>query len=178
VAGCSLTAHRLYADARSLEVESRPLSNLQGELTPMLLKPSNKISECLVRVADLRQRASEAKDSASKAHLHDLALQWLAVLDSYKFMEGADRFLKDVRARQSAPEKLAQKENGNWPADKRVEIGPAVNDASLADLLGVLVRAAIEHADGKARAAFYLADPAGASSYVTSSECRRLMPCA
>ena len=144
----------------------------------MLLKPSNKISECLVRVADLRQRASEAKDSASKAHLHDLALQWLAVLDSYKFMEGADRFLKDVRARQSAPEKLAQKENGNWPANGRVGVGPAVNDASLADLLGVLVRAAIEHADGKARAAFYLADPAGASSYVTSSECRRLMPCA
>ena len=127
----------------------------------MLLKPSNKISECLVRVADLRQRASEANDPASKAHLHDLALQWLAVLDSYKFVEGADRFLKDLRARQSAPEKLAQKENGNWPADKRVEIGPAVNDASLADLLGVLVRAAIEHADGKARAAFYLADPAG-----------------
>jgi two-component system CheB/CheR fusion protein len=34
-----------------------------------------------------------------------------------------------------------------------------VNGASLADLLDVLARMAIEHTDGKARAAFYLADP-------------------
>jgi hypothetical protein len=41
-----------------------------------------------------------------------------------------------------------------------IEAFPARNGASLAGQLEVLVRTAIEHADGKARAAFYLADAA------------------
>jgi hypothetical protein len=131
----------------------------------MLMAPknSNKINECLARLADLRQRADAETDLLSKTELRDLELQWLAVLESYKLVEEAVQFLKGVRAPRSAPEQmLPQIAGGIRSTSSRVEIPPAANGASLPDLLGVLVRAAIEHADGKARAAFYLADAAGA----------------
>lgn len=77
-------------------------------------------------------------------------------------VEQSDRFLKDLCARRSAPkETRAQSAGTIWPTSRRVEASPAANGASLADLLEVLVCTAIEHAGGNARAAFYVADPAG-----------------
>ena len=88
-------------------------------------------------------------------------MQWLAVLESYAFVADGTRFLSETRARRSAlQQKVAQagKEIGLSRTD--TELLPAVNGASLGDLLEVLVWAAVEHADSKARAAFYLSDAA------------------
>jgi hypothetical protein len=128
----------------------------------MPLDTSVKISKCLAHIAKLRERARADADPASKAELRDLELQWMAVVDGYQMVEQSDRFLKDLCARRSAPkETQAQTAGTIWPTSRRVEASPAANGASLADLLEVLVCTAIEHAHGNARAAFYLADPAG-----------------
>ena len=123
---------------------------------------SVKISKCLTHIAELRERARADADPASKVELRDLELQWMAVVDSYQMVEQSGRYLKDLRARRSAPkEPRAQTAGTIWPTSRRLEVSPAANGASLADLLEVLVCTAIEHAHGNARAAFYLADAAG-----------------
>jgi hypothetical protein len=127
----------------------------------MRIKPSGKISECLARVADLRQRADTSTDAAAKAELRGLQLQWQAVVDSYQLMEETARFLSDVRARRAAARENPPAARVTWPTGGRADGSAAVNGASLADQLEVLVRTAVEHADGTARAAFYLADAAG-----------------
>jgi hypothetical protein len=58
----------------------------------------SKISECLARIVDLRQRANADANPAWKAELHNLELQWLDVLEGYKVVEQAGWFLKDIRA--------------------------------------------------------------------------------
>jgi len=127
----------------------------------MPLKTSEKISECRARIADLRKRAAAEADPDTRAELHGLELQWLAVLESYAFVADGTRFLSETRARRSAlQQKVAQagKEIGLSRTD--TELLPAVNGASVGDLLEVLVWGAVEHADSKARAAFYLSDAA------------------
>lgn len=111
----------------------------------MFLESSEKISHCFERVADLRARADAETNSALKAELREYEAQWLDLLDTYRFLDKAGRYLQGMRARQLKPI------SAPFPS----------SDASLAQRLEVLVHAAIEHADGKARAAFYLADEAG-----------------
>lgn len=75
-------------------------------------------------------------------------------------MTQAGRSLEDVYARRSVlKEKLAQtgvKPVGAWRPGPRLEADG--DRSSLADLLDVLVATVIEQTEGKARAAFYLAD--------------------
>src|SRR5262245_26466376 len=116
-----------------------------------------KIGQALVRAADLRKRADAATDPIWKAELLQMESAWLGVVESYRFVSQADRFLEDFHARRSV--KLAQtgrKSVGVWRPRGRLEA--AGNRLSLADLLDVLVGTAIEQTEGKARAAFYLAD--------------------
>jgi len=121
------------------------------------MRPKLKLGEALARAADLRKRANAATDPIWKAELLQMELAWLGVVESYRFVSQANCFLADVYARRS--EKLAQ------TGVKSVGVGPprgglegAGNRSSLADLLDVLVCTAIEQSEGKARAAFYLAD--------------------
>lgn len=117
----------------------------------MFFKVSAKINECLARAAAARECARTAADPDRKADLLDMELRWLRLVESYKFVEQADRFLADARAQRQPAEEAAQ------------SAGAAGNRASLAELLEVLVHAAIEQTDGKARAAFYLADGEGSA---------------
>ena len=124
----------------------------------MPLNTSEKISECRARIADLRKRAAAEADPDSKAELRGLELQWLEVLESYELVADGNRFLNEIRARRSAlQQKIAQAGGKVGPS---IMLLPAVNGASLGALLEVLICAAIEHAEGKARAAFYLSDAA------------------
>ena len=58
----------------------------------------------------------------------------------------------------AAIERSASARREFGPTDAGGEIAAATGNASLPDLLGILVRAAIEYTHGNARAAFYLAD--------------------
>jgi hypothetical protein len=107
----------------------------------MVLKYFDKISECLARAAELRESANATTSPTRKTELLKLESQWLSVAESYKLVSQTGRFAVDGYARRS-------------------EV--AENRSSLADMLDVLVGAAIEQTEGKARAAFYLADPSGA----------------
>jgi GAF domain-containing protein len=148
----------------SHEVDRTP-SNWHGAprgWRPMLLKLSNKIIECLAHAADARERANAATDPALKANLLDIELRWLSLVESYRFAEQPSRF-------------LAAKADSK--RDKHLTLPAAFNDASVADLLDVLVRTAFNHVSlfhlldvlvrtviekgrGEARAAFYIADGA------------------
>jgi len=105
----------------------------------MSIDSSEKFRKCLAHIADLRERANAATDPSWKSHLRDLELHWMEITDSYKGLEETGRYLNGVRARRFLP---------------RI-------NRRLAPQLEALVRVAIEHADGTARAAFYVADPAG-----------------
>jgi GAF domain-containing protein len=121
----------------------------------MSLERSDRISAVLARIADLRKRAHAATDPVSKAELRGLESNWQDVLDSYMLVQDGKRFLNGVRGRRSAAAmKLIQSE----PVISQVEGPAAAKRASLAELLKVLVCVATEHADRKARAAFYLSD--------------------
>jgi len=61
----------------------------------MLLKLSDKISECLAHAAEARERAKAATDADHKADFHDMELRWLRLVESYRFVEQASRFLED-----------------------------------------------------------------------------------
>src|SRR5215831_16015211 len=52
---------------------------------PMLLKLSDKISECLAHAAEARERAKAATDADQKAHFLDMELRWLRLVESYRF---------------------------------------------------------------------------------------------
>lgn len=62
---------------------------------PVLLKLSDKISECLAYAADARERANAATDPSLRADLLDMELRWLRLVESYRFVEQASRFLED-----------------------------------------------------------------------------------
>src|SRR5262245_28185473 len=73
----------------------------------MLLKLSDKINECLAHAAEARERAKAATDQ--KAHFLDMELRWLRLVESYRFVEQASRFLEDSHlARLPSREKLLQ----------------------------------------------------------------------
>src|SRR5262245_29562103 len=80
----------------------------------------------------------------SKAELRSRESQRLAILDSYELVEEAGNYLRSVREKRFAPPPSRQ------PGRK-----------ALTEQLRGLSMAAIEYADGNARAAFYLADAAG-----------------
>jgi hypothetical protein len=75
----------------------------------MLLKLSDKISECLARAADAVERARDATDPSQKAHWLDLESQWLRLLETCRFVEQASRFLEDGHVtRKQSRERLSQ----------------------------------------------------------------------
>jgi hypothetical protein len=120
-------------------------------------KPSNKLSECLLRIDELRRRAQSGSDPVSKAELHRLELQWLTVADSYKALEESSRYLHDLRNGKSIANGLGI-ESVLRPDNKPIQQPYVQGAAPVADLLEVLVRATMEYTHGEARAAFYLAD--------------------
>jgi len=125
--------------------------------------PSEKLSECFARAAGFRERAKAEIDSGSRAELLDLEAQWLQIADSYKLVKQSALSLNAVRARRFAEREMIAKTRGEiLQVGRRVDACVPVNGAALAELLGVLVGVAIEHSDGKARAAFYVADGAAA----------------
>ena len=71
----------------------------------MLLKISERIVECLERAAEARERASRATDPAQKSDFLDMELRWMRLVESYRFVEQANRFLDDA-ARNSFPRHL------------------------------------------------------------------------
>ena len=75
----------------------------------MLLKLSDQISECLAHAAEARERAKAATGADQKAHFLDMELRWLRLVESYRFVEQASRFLKDSHlARLPSRETLPQ----------------------------------------------------------------------
>jgi GAF domain len=75
----------------------------------MLLKLSDRISECLVRAAELRERAKADSDPARRADFFDMELHWLRLVESYRFVEQMERFIQDGRsARTPSGEGLSQ----------------------------------------------------------------------
>jgi hypothetical protein len=75
----------------------------------MLLKLSDKISECLAEAAEARERAKAATDPGHKADFLDMELRWLRLVESYRFVEQASRFLEDSHlARTALHEEMAQ----------------------------------------------------------------------
>jgi len=127
---------------------------------PMADNHSDKIKVCLSRAADLRGQAVTAADTVSKDELRGLESQWLAIAESYKLVEQSERYLKGLRARRSAAhERIVSARRKVEPTtDASGEVSAPAGNAPLADLLGILVRTAIEYTHGNARAAFYLAD--------------------
>lgn len=124
----------------------------------MSVTPHDRINACMTRVADLRQRANASPDPFWKAELRDLEAQWRTILESYQLVEKTGRLLTDIRTRRGAEtEKVAQRESEGLHPERPT---PA-HDVPLAGLLDVLVRVAVEHAGGNARAGFFLADAAG-----------------
>ncbi len=111
----------------------------------MFSAPSQKISRCLERLTDLQARADAETDPILKAELRGYEAQWSDLLETYRFLDATGRHLDEMRDRRAKPFAPQLPRSG----------------VSLAQRLEVLVSAAIEHADGKARAAFYLADEAG-----------------
>ena len=65
----------------------------------MLLKLSDKISECLAHAADARELANAAIDLGHKADHLDMERRWLRLVESYRFVEQAHLFLQDANAR-------------------------------------------------------------------------------
>ena len=95
--------------ARSNCVNTAVASKSSVGWRPMLLKLSNDISECLAHAADARERANAGTDPALKANLLDMELRWQRLVESYRFVEQASRFLEDSHlARMPSPEKLPQ----------------------------------------------------------------------
>jgi GAF domain-containing protein len=120
--------------------------------------PADKLKECLSRAKNLRIQADAAADPESEAELRGLAFQWQDIAESYKLVEQSTLYLKDIRARRrTTNEKMSADRQKAGMADGS-EVSNSAAAGSLADLLGILVRTAIEYTDGKARAAFYLAD--------------------
>jgi hypothetical protein len=75
----------------------------------MLLKLSDKISECLTEAAEARERVKAATDPGHKADFLDMELRWLRLVERYRFVEQASRFLEDSHlARIAQREKMAQ----------------------------------------------------------------------
>jgi len=68
----------------------------------MLLKLSDRISECLDRAADARDRANAATDPSIKSDFLSMELHWLRLVESYRFVEQADQFLADGRVTRIA----------------------------------------------------------------------------
>jgi GAF domain-containing protein len=112
----------------------------------MSFDSSDRISNCVARISDLRARGDAEHDPLLKAEFRLREAQWFEILESYQLIDAAGSYLRDVRARRS----------------RALQTLPSLarNGASLSDVLGVLVGVAVEHAEGKARAAFYLADAA------------------
>jgi len=82
----------------------------------MLLKVSETISEkiidCLARAADLRECANAATDPRRKAHLFDTELRWLRLVESYRLLEQADRFLENAQAGRERPSAKTSAQSG------------------------------------------------------------------
>ena len=76
---------------------------------PMFLKLSDQISECLGYAVDARERADAAADPSCKANFLDMERRWLQLVESYRFVEQAARFLLDGQAAGTpSAEKLSQ----------------------------------------------------------------------
>jgi GAF domain-containing protein len=91
-----------------------------------------------------REGARHCAKMSSGAVNQELQSIWVTVERSYRFLLERE-------------ERIAREASSVWLPRERLE--EAENRSSLADLLDVLVSTAVEHSDGKARAAFYLADP-------------------
>ena len=115
----------------------------------------NKISEGLARAAELRKQANATNDPIWKGELLELESRWLDIVESYRVVSDSDRFLKDVYARRPA------RKGGIKPIGILPPGDPFKTAASFAGLLDVLVGTAVEQTNGKARAAFYMADASG-----------------
>jgi len=75
----------------------------------MLLKLSDKMSECLAHAAEARERANSEIEPSRRADFLNMELHWLRLVESYRFVEQASRFLEDGhRARIPSPEKLPE----------------------------------------------------------------------
>jgi hypothetical protein len=110
----------------------------------MPLASSNRIQKCLAHIEDLRRRADAEQDPFLKAELRDRESQWLTILESYQVVEEAGMDLRQIRLGRANP-----------PSYRSLGRG------TLLEQLRGLLSVAIEYADGNARAALYLADPAG-----------------
>ena len=75
----------------------------------MLLKLSDQISECLGYAVASREQANAAADPSRKADFLNMERRWLRLVESYRFVEQAARFLEDSHlARMPSSEKLPQ----------------------------------------------------------------------
>src|SRR5262249_58912495 len=63
----------------------------------MLNKISQQIADCLAKAADARERAQAIDDPKIKAVYLELEGRWMALAESYRFVERADQFLDDAQ---------------------------------------------------------------------------------
>src|SRR5262245_9851179 len=63
----------------------------------MLLKISEHIRDCLEHAAEANSCAQAQTDPNIKATFLDIERRWMLLVESYQFVEQADRFLDDAR---------------------------------------------------------------------------------
>jgi len=63
----------------------------------MLLKLTDHIKECLAEAAKARELANAETEPGRRADFLNMELRWLRLVESYRFVEQASRFLEDSR---------------------------------------------------------------------------------
>jgi len=66
----------------------------------MLLKLSDKISECLTEAAEARERAKAATDPGHKADFLDMELRWLRLVEATDLSNRHPDFWRTVTLRE------------------------------------------------------------------------------
>jgi hypothetical protein len=80
----------------------------------MLLKLSEHIRECVAQAADAHAQAINTTDPAQKSALLDIEDRWMKLVENYKFLEQASRFVEDAdRNRLNNVEPVAKSDNSH-----------------------------------------------------------------
>lgn len=76
---------------------------MEGGSHAMLLRVSEHIRECLDRAAEAAERARGEADAERKAAFLDMERRWTLLVESFRLIEQAERFIDDGQARRPTP---------------------------------------------------------------------------
>jgi hypothetical protein len=69
----------------------------------MLLRVSEQIRECLDRAAEAAERARSEADPERKAAFLDMERRWMLLVESFRLVEQAERFIDDGKTHRPLP---------------------------------------------------------------------------